>query len=184
MTWLEALGYSYEPAVCYLLAGSAVPLISQVIRDGRPYLWIVETCFTDPDESPLENFPLRPQYPTGANHPSYDLPRDTWETLLGELFRLDQPPRWLIFLTGRFVYLIDRTKWGQGQYLLFDLDEIFGRRQRDTLRAAAALLSREVLSPEDGVPLHDTLDENSHKHAYGVSTDLKYGVRRDRKSVV
>ena len=26
--------------------------------------------------------------------------------------------------------------------------------------------------------MHDTLDENSHKHAYGVSEDLKYGIRQ------
>ena len=74
--------------------------------------------------------------------------------------------------------MIDRTKWGRGQYLLFDLDEILSRRQIQTLRATAALLSREALCPDDGVPLHDTLDENSHKHAYGVSSDLKYGLRR------
>ena len=48
----------------------------------------------------------------------------------------------------------------------------------DTLRATAALLARDALCPDDGIPLHDTLDENSHKHAYGVSQDLKYGVRR------
>ena len=48
------------------------------------------------------------------------------------------------------------------------------------MRAVAALLSKDQLLPPDGqgMPLHDTIDENSHKHAYGVSTDLKFGVRR------
>ena len=27
------------------------------------------------------------------------------------------------------------------------------------------------------MPLHDSLEENTHKHAYAVSSDLKYGVR-------
>ena len=71
----------------------------------------------------------------------------TWEELIGEIFRVDDPPRWIIFLAGRTVYLIDRTKWGRGQYLLFDLDEIFGRRDASTLRATAALLSARRALP-------------------------------------
>ncbi|MFW6415593.1 MAG: Eco57I restriction-modification methylase domain-containing protein, partial [Thermodesulfobacteriota bacterium] len=39
------------------------------------------------------------------------------------------------------------------------------------------LLHRESICPEDGIPLLDTLEENSHKHAYAVSEDLKYALR-------
>ncbi|MCP4515046.1 MAG: hypothetical protein GY824_07445, partial [Delftia sp.] len=161
-----------------------MPVLSAVGRDGRAsatggsYLWLVETTFTDPDDAPLDQAPLRAQYPPSADGERYALPTEPWETLIGEIFRSAEPPRWLILLSGRYIYLLDRTKWGQGQYLLFDLDEILGRRQRDTLRAAAALLARDAVCPSQGLPLHDTLDENSHKHAYGVSADLKYGVRR------
>lgn len=175
---LEALGFAYLPGVHYLLDGTAVPILSQIKRDGRLFLTIVETVFTDPDESPLDNNLLREQYLVKDGPDAPERPREPWEDVLGELFRVAEPPRWALFMAGRFIYLLDRTKWGQGQYLLFDLDEIFGRRQRATLRATAALLSRDALAPDDGVPLHDTLDENSHKHAYGVSTDLKYGVRK------
>jgi hypothetical protein len=175
---LEALGYPYDFCTRYLADGSAVPVLSAVGRDGRPYLWLVETTFTDPEDAPLDQFPLRAQYPPSADGEHYAVPAEPWETLVGEIFRCAEPPRWLIFLAGRYIYLLDRTKWGQGQYLLFDLDEILGRRQRDTLRAAAALLARDALCPDEGLPLHDTLNENSHKHAYGVSADLKYGVRR------
>ncbi len=202
---LEALGYTYHFESRYLLDGMAVPLLGAVKRDGHEYLWLVETVFAGEDESPLEQPLLVEQYQDAAaqlstaeeqgsggvgeqggkristaapQHPSPPAPPDSWEELIGEIFRSAEPPRWLILLAGRFIYLIDRTKWGQGQYLLFDLDEIFGRRERETLRATAALLAREALCPEDSVPLHDTLDENSHKHAYGVSTDLKYGLRQ------
>lgn len=175
---LEALGFAYLPGVHYLLDGTAVPILSQIKRDGRLFLTIVETVFTDPDESPLDNNLLREQYLVKDGPDAPERQREPWEDVLGELFRVAEPPRWALFMAGRFIYLLDRTKWGQGQYLLFDLDEIFGRRQRATLRATAALLSRDALAPDDGVPLHDTLDENSHKHAYGVSTDLKYGVRK------
>ena len=59
----------------------------------------------------------------------------------------------------------------------FDLDEILGRRDEATLKATAALLYRDCLLPAEGRSLLDTLDENSHKHAVGVSEDLKYALR-------
>jgi hypothetical protein len=74
--------------------------------------------------------------------------------------------------------LAERTKWGQGRYLRFDLVALFARREAKALRAMAGLLHRDVLSPDDGLCLHDTLDESSHKHAFAVSSDLKLGVRR------
>ena len=177
---LEALGYTYAPQSRYLADGAALPLLGAVARDGHDYLWLAETPFVDGDASPLEQMVLAAQYADQAGKETEDrvIPAVPWEELVGEIFRVTNPPRWLILLAGRFIYLIDRTKWGQGQYLLFDLDEIFGRRERSTLRATAALLAREALCPTEGVPLHDTLDENSHKHAYAVSSDLKFGARR------
>jgi len=74
--------------------------------------------------------------------------------------------------------LIERHKWGQGQYLEFDLDEIMSRKNIDNFKAIAVLLSKEAVIPEDSNSLHDTLDDSSHKHAYSVSSDLKYGLRR------
>jgi hypothetical protein len=84
----------------------------------------------------------------------------------------------VVLLAGSLVFLVERHKWGQGKYLLFDIDQILGRKQADALKATAALLSRDALCPDDGTVLHDTLDDNSHKHAFAVSGDLKYGLRR------
>ena len=39
------------------------------------------------------------------------------------------------------------------------------------------LLHRDSLLNAQGLSLLDTLDENAHKHAYGVSEDLKYALR-------
>jgi hypothetical protein len=182
VTLLEALGYSYTFSLRYINGNTAIPILGAMVRDGRDFIWLVETPFPGHDElkkedtSPFEQSLFRQQYP--QTEEEFLVPESHWEDLIGEIFHSDEPPRWLLLFAGRYIYLIDRTKWGRGQYLLFDLDEILGRRQTQTLRATAALLSREALCPEDGIPLHDTLDENSHKHAYGVSTDLKYGVRR------
>jgi len=76
------------------------------------------------------------------------------------------------------VLLIQGHKWSQGKYLRFKLGELFGRKQASALRATAGLLHRDALAPDAGLCLHDSLDENSHKHAYAVSGDLKHGVRR------
>jgi hypothetical protein len=175
---LEALGYQYQQGIRYLLDGEALPILGTALRDGRVYLWLVETTFTDDDSSPLEQSVLSGQYPHMQEDEEINVPDELWESLIAEIFRNDDPPRWVILFGGNLIFLCDRTKWGYGQYLIFDLDEIYGRREKDTLRAVAALLSSEALAPDDGIPLHDTLDENSHKHAYGVSQDLKYGVRQ------
>ena len=73
--------------------------------------------------------------------------------------------------------LIERGKWTHNRLLRFDLDDVLGRREDHTLKAAAALLHRECLLPEQGASLLDSLDDNSHKHAFAVSEDLKYALR-------
>jgi len=63
--------------------------------------------------------------------------------------------------------------------LRFDLGALLGENNPDALLAAATLLHREHTCPTGGgTPLLDELDENSHKHAYEVSSDLKYALRR------
>jgi len=57
------------------------------------------------------------------------------------------------------------------------LRDILDRREISTLQATTALLHRDSICPDDGMPLLDTLDENSHKHAFAVSEDLKYSLR-------
>ena len=73
--------------------------------------------------------------------------------------------------------LIERGKWTHNRLLRFDLDDVLGRREDHTLKAAAALLHRECLLPEQGASLLDSLDDNSHKHAFAVSEDLTYALR-------
>jgi type II restriction/modification system DNA methylase subunit YeeA len=41
----------------------------------------------------------------------------------------------------------------------------------------SALLHRDSIYPDEGISLLDSLDENSHKHAFAVSEDLKYALR-------
>ena len=95
----------------------------------------------------------------------------------------ESPPRWVLLLSDRQGILVDRYKWSQNRMLRFDWEEILGRRDDRTLKATAVLLHRESLAPVDqqgnpGQSRLDSLDENSHKHAFAVSDDLKYALRQ------
>ena len=98
--------------------------------------------------------------------------------MVGKIFfNLEEAPRWLIIIGKGSIALLDRNKWNEKRYLEFDLDEIFSRREDSTLKAVSVLLHKENLCPIEGSPLLDTFDENSYKHASGVSEDLKYALR-------
>ena len=183
---IEALGYQRQPTLEPLDGDEVVPVHLALRRDGNPFLWIIDAPFPESeDEDPLGNAPLPRQLGSGTD--GAQLPRSesrhsssaTWREILDEhVFRIERPPRWVLFLAGSEALLIERHKWPQGKYLRFDLGELFGRKQTAALRAMAGLLHRDVLAPETGLCLHDALDENSHKHAYAVSGALKHGVRR------
>ena len=177
----EALGYPYQANGFELIENDrAVPVLASLTRDGNPYLWLVEAPFADEDHEPLQDRLTGPQMQIAfsARGEGYSFPPEAWENLLSLIFRREQPPRWVILLAGSLIFLAERHKWGQGKYLLFNIDEILGRKQESAIKATAALLARDCLVPDDGVVLHDSLDENSHKHAFAVSGDLKYGLRR------
>jgi hypothetical protein len=177
----EALGYPYQANEYELIENDrAVPVLASLARDGNPYIWLVEAPFADEDHEPLKQRITGPQMQSAfaARGEGYSFALENWENLLSLIFRREQPPRWVILLAGSMIFLAERHKWGQGKYLLFNVDEILGRKQESALKATAALLARDCLAPDDGVVLHDSLDENSHKHAFAVSGDLKYGLRR------
>jgi hypothetical protein len=181
----EALGYQYQSGEYELIEGDlAVPVLAALRRDGNPYIWLVEAPWADEDCEPLKQRLTEEQRSnSGAFRDGYKFPVEVWEDLLSLIFRREQPPRWVILLAGSLVFLVERHKWGQGKYLLFDIDQVLGRKQADALKATAALLSRDALCPDDGSVLHDTLDDNSHKHAFAVSGDLKYGLRKAVESL-
>jgi len=173
---LEALGYEVRPAVRTGEGDVPVPILGETTKPGGgPRLWILETATSvlEP-EDPLDQAIQKAQYP----EPQEDCPEDPWvDVITRQVFGLPDPPRWVLLLDFTTILLIDRSKWNEKQLLRFDLNEIFGRRETSTFRAMAALLHRESVCPDDGEPLLDTLDEQSHKHAYQVSEDLKYSVR-------
>jgi Eco57I restriction-modification methylase len=177
----EALGYKYEPTAEQLPEGDWVPLLFSQDRDGRPFLWAVDTGFVnEEDESPLDQAPLPEQLPQSfrENPEEIQVSQQTWRELLDNaIFKQETPPRWVLFFGGDDILLVDGYKWGQGKFLRFELPDLLSRKNKDALRATTALLHQEVLNPDDDLCLLDQLDESNHKHAYAVSADLKYGAR-------
>ncbi|WP_136797073.1 class I SAM-dependent DNA methyltransferase [Desulfosediminicola ganghwensis] len=175
---LDALGYRFEPQFADTENGAILPLIGGVKRaDGSPELWIVEAVDIHGEElDPFELSFFPEQYPATTED------KDRIEDLLEEvitkvIFSRSEPPRWVILISSSQLLLLDRTKWHEKRILRFDFREILDRKEPSTLQAMAALLHRESICPQDGTPLLDTLDENSHKHAFAVSEDLKYSLR-------
>ena len=103
---------------------------------------------------------------------------ETWADMLSDaVFRAETAPRYVLLVGLDQWLLLDRYKWPNNRALRFDWAEILDRKDSDTLKACAALLHKNSLAPGEGNSLLERLDENAHKHAFGVSEDLKYALR-------
>ncbi|TGD72204.1 hypothetical protein E4634_16185 [Mangrovimicrobium sediminis] len=172
---MQALGISWQPENREVAPNTELPVLAAL----GDQLWVLGAL--DPDnegEDPLTLTLNREQFiGPGPHHDT--LKNKDWYAILNEaLFRQPNPPRWVLLLSDRQGLLIDRYKWSQNRLLRFDWEEILGRRDDKTLKATAVLLHRESLAPEEGQCRLDNLDENSHKHAFAVSDDLKYALRQ------
>jgi hypothetical protein len=105
----------------------------------------------------------------------------------GELFSVDEAPRFVLLCAGTVVLLAERSKWAEGRFLAVDLDAALERvdtKARGELETIAALLSADALVPghlggdNQATSVLDQLTEASQKHAVGVSKELRDGMRR------
>ena len=175
---LEALGHGWSPRNLSLEDGSEIPVLADAEGSGGQRLLVLGAF--DPEaegEDPLTLHPHPAQF-YGEAPPHEEVLGETWrEIVTRRIFGQDRPPRWVLLLSCDQALLLERGKWSRKRLLGFDWGEILGRKDDLTLKATAALLHRESLMPGSGSALVDTLDENSHRHAFGVSTDLKYALR-------
>lgn len=183
---LHALGFEIKPTQVLLENGQLPVLSAYQDYQGLPLLWILEAhdpsmddC-ADPLSLPLLSQQLEALEPEQRKVLLKTQQGDelSWQDLISKkIFSAPEPPRWLLLLGNRQCLLLDRTKWAQNRLLRFDLEEILGRKESDTLKAMAALLHKDSICPQQGQNLLDNLDESSHKHAFSVSEDLKYALR-------
>lgn len=162
-----------------------LPVLSAYPNQQQPKLMVVEVIDKEQDGFDLFSLGLVKEqffgpgpHADGLVGKNKDNVTIKWSDLINDhIFKMQEPPRWVLVLGDRQAILVDRFKWLQNRVLRFDWDEILGRKDAKTLQATAALLFKDSLVPEDGDSLLDSLDENAHKHAFGVSEDLKYALR-------
>lgn len=185
--YLAALGYTDKNTSTSVKINDelTVPVYHEIKKsNGAPLLWIILATSPDKEESILEKKCF-----DGTNINELELsstssvPEDFLTELTNEelatkiLFAQEEPPRFLLVIGMNQIALIDRNKWNEKRYLQFELEDIFSRREEQTLQAMAVLLHKENLCPDDGKALLDTFDEESQRNASGVSQDLKYALR-------
>ena len=172
---LQALGYPAPaplPAPTELAAGQPIPLWLQL-----PRLVVIPAYQPGAENEDLLDHKLTSLHFGGETVPTA-LHGETWADLLSDaVFGADHPPRYVLLVGLDHWLLLDRYKWPNNRALRFDWAEILDRKDSDTLKACAALLHKDCLAPAEGSSLLESLDENAHKHAFGVSEDLKYALR-------
>ncbi|WP_439860866.1 Eco57I restriction-modification methylase domain-containing protein [Pseudomonas sp. MBLB4136] len=173
---LQAIGYQLAPENLALTDGELPVLATYRDAKHQPLL-VIAAAIAGVDDEELGPLQLKPQ--ATDNHGKSRQADSDWEEALSRrLFADDHPPRWVLLVHHEEWLLIERSKWGRKALLSFKLPDLFGPRDDKLLRALAALAGRQsVLPAEGGVALLDSLDDNSHKHAFEVSTDLKYALR-------
>lgn len=150
---------------------------SLVILPVEPPSEAGDTTANDTDTEDLLRDPLLWAVSLAGESASAKSAPNAEEALSSLVFASNEPPRWVIVVNPYQAVLCERGKWGQKRVLRFDWEAILSRRAPSTLRVLSGLLHKESLAPGQGQSVLDTLDENSHKHAYGVSEDLKYALR-------
>ncbi|MDI3389115.1 class I SAM-dependent DNA methyltransferase [Streptomyces sp. B-S-A8] len=176
---LRALGYSeaHEQQVTVHRSGHEYTV---QLAHAEPGLYAVSCGWTAKPDAALD--------PDGAGrllHP-VDLEASARLTdakaLCDFLFECDEPPRYVLLLVGGVLILADRMAWHEGRYLAVCLDAALTRRDPRNggeLDTVAALFGADSLRvPADGgtAPLAGFVDK-SGKHAVGVSTELREGLR-------
>ncbi|GHF48227.1 DNA methyltransferase [Streptomyces griseosporeus] len=110
-------------------------------------------------------------------------PVETGARLAAFLFACEEPPRYVLLLGGGVIVLADRAVWGEGRYLAVSLDTALQRndtRAGGELDTVAALFGADSLrTPEEGGenPLAELVGKSA-KHAVGVSSELRDGLRK------
>ena len=173
---LQALGYARPPCTLTLHElAPGLPLPVWHLQGQR--LAIIPAYQPSREDEDLLDHQL-----TAFHYGTEPLPSqvksETWADLLSDaVFGADQPPRYVLLLGLDEWLLLDRYKWPNNRALRFNWADILDRKDADTLKACAALLHQDSLAPGEGNSLLESLDENAHKHAFGVSEDLKYALR-------
>ncbi|MGC5540117.1 class I SAM-dependent DNA methyltransferase [Streptomyces griseus] len=175
---LRALGYDAKPQI--LTVSRADHTYEIPVAHAEPGLvavdcgWAAEPdAALDPDGSGRLLTPVQLDASTVLR---------TGSKLASFLFASEDAPRYVLLLAGGVIVLADRAAWGEGRYLAASLDTALDRnntKDGQELDTLAALFGADSLrTPEEGGenPLAGLVDKST-KHAVGVSSELRDGLR-------
>ncbi|NYI03494.1 class I SAM-dependent DNA methyltransferase [Allostreptomyces psammosilenae] len=176
---LRALGYDAKPQI--LTVERADHTYEVRVAHAEPGLIALDCGWAaEPDAA------LDPEGPGRLLHPvTLDAANTvtTGSKLASFLFATADAPRYVLLLVGGVVVLADRAAWGEGRYLAAALDLALERndtRPGGELDTIAALFGADSLrTPVEGGenPLAGLVDKST-KHAVGVSSELRDGLRQ------
>ncbi|MEU8558393.1 MULTISPECIES: DNA methyltransferase [Streptomyces] len=176
---LRALGYDAEPSTLPVVRAGQTHEIP--VAHAEKGLVAVDCGWAaEPDAALDKNGRGRLLEPV----PLDGLPSlETGDKLARFLFACEEPPRYVLLLCGGVIVLADRAVWGEGRSLGVSLDTALQRndtRVGGELDTVAALFGADSLrTPEKGGenPLAELVGKSA-KHAVGVSSELRDGLRK------
>ena len=184
VAFLKALGFDRQISIKVVTLQDrsvTVPTLARVARsEDSDALWVLEA--REPGgESGWGQDPLSVTYDSRLYDTSdLALPQEDQslrDIINAGIYGQTRPPRWILVMTLAQVVLLDRYKWDEERLLRFDLEIVLSQPQADSRNAMRSLLHRESLVPEGDTRGIERFDEESRRHAQGVSTDLKYALR-------
>lgn len=181
--YLSSLGYPVAIPQRVMIGGEQeVPVYLELTKaNGAPAVWVLLAASCDKEAGILDQFcffsDTLTDNSTAAVFDDQTTHFSNEELITKIFFGSTESPRFLLLIGMNQIALLDRNKWNEKRYLQFELYDIFSRHEETTLQAMSVLLHKNSLCPDDGNILLDELDENSQRHASGVSQDLKYALR-------
>lgn len=166
--WLDALGYDIaaDPVTVRSARQESITVRTQAMAPDGDMCVQVLTCSDDDAE-------------TGILESVMDDGNLTGEQCVHALLSDEEhASRWILLLGLHQAALIDRMKWADRRYLLFDFDVIYARNEATTYKAVAALLSKHDLCPREGTTsVLDDFEEQANAQSVAVSNNLRYALR-------
>lgn len=166
---LIVLGYQFDLKAVDTLKETSLSSIAQVHAEERTNLYVFLT--NEIEEGTFETAPLTLNI---AENPET---RELSEVASEFFDELENPPKWILVGSPTTMFLLERNKWAFGKYIKFNWDEIFQQKTDDLFSSILGLISKESLCPASGQSIHAEMDDNSHRHAFEVTTELRESVR-------
>lgn len=169
----EILGHAWLPTKRQTIDGRYYSSVSEAKKDSKSHVLVALT--NQKETGSFENIPYQLSKLDFDEQEEVD-DRELTEIVSEEL-ESETGPKWYILGSLDGLFLIERTKWAYGRFIRIDFTEVFSQKDEEVYTSIIGLFSKDVLAPDSGISIHSELDDNSHRYAFAVTTELREGVR-------